>query len=87
MTITLELSADQERTLEEGTARRNANIVRQVLIQAVDVVVSKLLDEPASQLGPAEFDTLLDSLATDFADSPALSDEAVSRAGIYGDHP
>lgn len=87
MTITLELSADQERRLEEGTALRNAEAVRQVLLQAVDATVSKLLDEPASQLSHAELEALLDSLASDFADSPTLSDEAVSRAGIYGDHP
>ncbi len=87
MTITLELSTDQERRLEEGTTHRNAKVVRQVLLQAVDVAVSKLLDEPASQLGSAEFEALLDTLAADFASSPALSDEAVSRAGIYGDHP
>jgi hypothetical protein len=30
---------------------------------------------------------LLDKIATEFRDVPTLSDEAVSRAGIYADHP
>ena len=32
-------------------------------------------------------DALLDKIAAEFHDAPALSDEAVSRAGIYADHP
>lgn len=31
--------------------------------------------------------TLLDQIATGLHDAPALADEAVSRAGIYADHP
>ena len=30
---------------------------------------------------------LLDKIAAELRDAPALSDEAVSRAGIYADHP
>jgi|GEM_PF-6525333 len=30
---------------------------------------------------------LLGKIASDLRDAPALSDEAVSRAGIYADHP
>lgn len=87
MTITLKLSTEQERRLEEGAARHDAEVVRQVLLQAVDATVPELLERPAQQLGPDEFRALLDSLAADFAAAPGLSDEAVSRAGIYGDHP
>lgn len=87
MTITLELSAEQERLLEEGAARHDAGVVRQVLLQAVDAAVPRLLGRPAQQLGLADFRALLDQLASDSTDSPALSDEAVSRLGIYGDHP
>ena len=87
MTITLELSTEQERRLEEGTARRDADVVRNVLFQAVNDAVPKLLLRQGQQLDPTEFRSFLDSLASDFADSPALSDEAVSRSSIYGDHP
>ncbi len=87
MTITLKLSTEQERRLEEGAARHDAEIVRQVLLQAVDATVPKLLERPARQLSSTEFRALLDSIAADCATAPSLTDEAVSRAGIYGDHP
>ncbi len=32
------------------------------------------------------FSTLLDGIATELREAPALTDEAVSRAGIYIDH-
>ena len=35
----------------------------------------------------ADLKVLLDKIASVFRDAPALSDEAVSRAGIYADHP
>ncbi|HYU34322.1 MAG TPA: type II toxin-antitoxin system Phd/YefM family antitoxin [Thermoanaerobaculia bacterium] len=35
----------------------------------------------------ADLKALLDKIATELRDVPALSDEAVSRAGIYADHP
>lgn len=35
----------------------------------------------------ASLPALLDKIAAGFRDAPALSDEAVSRAGIHADHP
>lgn len=35
----------------------------------------------------ADLKVLLAKIASVFRDAPALSDEAVSRAGIYADHP
>ena len=35
----------------------------------------------------ADLKVLLDKIATELREAPALSDEAVSRAGIYADHP
>lgn len=35
----------------------------------------------------ADLKVLLDKIATELRDVPALSDEAVSRAGIYAEHP
>ncbi len=87
MTITLELSTEQEKRLEEGAARHNAEVVRQVLLQAVDATVPKILARSPKQPTAHDFHRALDALATDFADSPPLSDDAVSREGIYGDHP
>ena len=87
MTITLELSTEQEQRLEEGAARHDAEVVRQVLLQAVDATVPKILARSPKQPTPIDFHRALDSLAADFADSPPLSDDAVSREGIYGEHP
>lgn len=87
MTISLELSADQEQRLEDGKARRDAAAVRAVLLQAVDSTVQVLLESRSAQPSLAEFTVLLDQLEADGVDLPALSDEAISRSGIYGDHP
>lgn len=35
----------------------------------------------------ADLKALLDKIATELRDVPALPDEAVSRSGIYADHP
>jgi len=86
MTITLELSSEQEQRLQAEALRQNATAVREILMQAVDATVSGLLrtlvKRPNSKL-PA----LLDQIAALGADSPALSTEAASRAGIYAEHP
>ncbi len=92
MTITLKLSAEQERRLVEGTNRHDADAVRQVLLKAVDSTVEDLLRRPTSRPSESDFEALADRLANEFAatTSPnhrALTDEAVTREGIYGDHP
>lgn len=86
MTITLELTAEQERRLEEGTARHDEKLVRQVLVQALDAALPALLRREASQLSSAAFRSLLDELAGMGVDSPSLPDEALTREGVYGDH-
>ena len=92
MTITLELSAEQERRLREGTHRKDADAVREVLLGAIDSTVEDLLSSPSRKLAEPDFEMLADRLAESFArTSPSnhrpLSDEAVTREGIYGDHP
>lgn len=87
MTVTLELSAEQELRLQEGAARRDAAAVREVLLQAIDSTVAGLLEHRPLQPNAAEFRVLLDQLAAEGIDSPSLDADAVSRAGIYGDHP
>jgi hypothetical protein len=66
MTIMLQLSAEQERQLEEGATRH---------------------DRTAAQPDSETRRALLEELAAEFADLSPLSADAVSRAGIYGDHP
>jgi hypothetical protein len=87
MTITLELSPDQEQRLRAGAARQDAQVVREVLLQAVDSTVEVLLHASVRQPEAGTLPTLLDKIASEFRDAPILSDEAVSRAGIYADHP
>jgi hypothetical protein len=43
MTITLELSTDQERLLREGAASADAAAMRQVLLQAIDSTIERML--------------------------------------------
>lgn len=87
MTITVKLSTEQENRLRAGVARRDARIVREVLLQAVDSTVDGLLRNVPHPSKPSTLPTLLDKIAAELHDAPALTDEAVSRAGIYADHP
>ncbi len=92
MTITLKLSANQERRLREGAARHDARAIRQVLLKAVESTIERLLDRPTLTPSEPDFEVLADRLAEGFAataspDHRPLPDEAVTREGIYGDHP
>jgi hypothetical protein len=87
MTITLKLSSEQEHRLRAGAAQQDAQAVREVLLQAVDSTVETLLHTSVRHPQAGAFSTLLDKIAAELPDAPALSDEAVSRAGIYADHP
>lgn len=87
MTITLELSPEQEQRLRAGAARQDAQTVREILLEAVDSTVEGLLSTPVQRPQANTLSALLDKIAAGFRDAPVLSDEAVSRAGIYADHP
>jgi hypothetical protein len=87
MTITLELTPEQEHRLRAGAARQDAQTVREILLEAVDSTVEGLLRPPDHRPKGKTLSALLDKIATELRDAPALSDEAVSRAGIYADHP
>jgi hypothetical protein len=43
--------------------------------------------EEKHRSGTDPLSTLLDKIAAGFCDAPVLPDEAVSRGGIYADHP
>ena len=91
MTITLKLSTEQERLLQEGVASADTRAMRRVLLQAIDSTIEKLLNLSAEVTRTPDFEALADSLAEEFAATAApdhrpLSDKAVTREGIYGDH-
>lgn len=87
MTIKIELSSEQERRLRAGAAQQDVQTVREILLQAVDSTVEELLRTSAQPPKAHKLPALLDKIAAELRDAPALSDEAVSRAGIYADHP
>lgn len=91
-TITLELSPELEQKLRESIVRRDDRGMRQLLADAFAPTVEALLGKIPNQPNDDEFEVLADRLADEFAscfDSgiPMLSDDALSRASIYGEHP
>lgn len=92
MLITLELTPDLELKLRQSLAAHDTESVRQLLVDALIPTVEALLQQEVEALPTEQFEVLTDQLVEEFAtffDStpPALSDYAVSRAGIYEDHP
>lgn len=92
MKVTLELPPDVEAQLRESAARYDADTVRRLLVEALAPTVEALLRELLDTLTDAEFEAVADQLANELIacrdpKAPVLSDHAVSRAGIYEDHP
>ncbi len=87
MTITLSLSSEQEHRLRAGAAQQDAQVVREILRQAVDSTVEELLRVSARPAKSSALAAVLDSVANELRDAPVLPDAAVSRSGIYADHP
>lgn len=92
MTITLELSPSAEMQIEESIAQRDAQRLQRLLIEAIPVTVDRLISHHKRRVSAEEFQKLADQLIHDFSsalgkNSPLLSDYAVSREGIYEDHP
>ncbi len=92
MQLTLELSSDTEVQLRESIAHRDADAVRRLLVEVLTPTVEALLQETPAELTDAEFTVVADQLADELTaglgpNVPSLSDYAVSRAGIYEDHP
>jgi antitoxin ParD1/3/4 len=92
MQITLELSPDIEVQLRESVAHGDADAVRRLLVEVLTPTVEALLQETPAELTNAEFEAMADQLTDELTTSlgphvPSLSDYAISRAGIYEDHP
>ncbi|MBI3247821.1 MAG: hypothetical protein HYZ50_15055 [Deltaproteobacteria bacterium] len=92
MQLTLELSSDIEVRLRESVAHRDADAVRRLLVEVLTPTVEALLQETPAELTDAEFAVVADQLADELTAGlgqhvPSPSDYAVSRAGIYEDHP
>ena len=92
LNVTLTLTPEQQAQLQAGLDRRDAETVRRVLLDAVEPTVAILLEGDQERLSIDEFLRLTDQLVAQVAarlppDWEGLPDEAISREGIYGDHP
>lgn len=92
MTVTLELSPEQEAKLRSSIARRDSEETKRVLVAAFAPTVEALLNQAGDRAieNEDDFETGSDRLADEFATDftfppPVLSDYSLSRAGIYGD--
>ncbi len=92
MTITVELPDGIEAQLRESLARQDVERARRLLAEAVAPTVEALLRHAPAELTETDFEAVASQLADQMAayrgpKAPVLSDEAVSREGIYADHP
>lgn len=92
MTITLELSPEQETRLRKKAAQRDIEAVRRVLAEAMEPTIEALLEERSDGMTDEEFEACANELADEWeaASDPGalpLPDEALTREGIYGEHP
>lgn len=92
LTITLDLTPVEEEQLQKEIAEENKEGVRHLLLRALEPTVRELLSRPIQTDKIKEFEELTaqlhkvvnEALPEDFR---GLSDYAMSREGIYGDHP
>ena len=92
MTITVELPFEIEAQLRENVARRDMDTVRHLLVEALTPTVEALMQGTLTELIDTEFEAIADQLADGLIactgpNPPSLSDDAVSREGIYEVHP
>ncbi len=90
MTITVYITPDIEKQVQENISLGDTDAVRRLLVEALEPTVDALMNNKP-QLSVEEFEIMLDRLAEKFMeyvgpDVPPLSDYALSREGIYEDH-
>lgn len=94
VTVTLELTPIQEAELRAGLAHQDKTRIRQLLLDALEPTITDLLEKGQENEvnSQSEWDALSTLLANELAarlppDFQGLSDYAVSREGIYDEHP
>lgn len=92
LTIRLELSPETQAELQNRLVHHDKEQVYRLLTEALEPTVEAWLQHPPDLPGDNEFEALVDQFAATLAASissatPVLSDEAVSRAAIYEEHP
>jgi hypothetical protein len=92
MTITLDIPHNIEVKIHEYAARGDADAVHHLLVEALGPAVESLIrSHTISKPSHDNFEILADQLTDEFMeyiapDLPPLSDDAVSRQGLYEDH-
>jgi antitoxin ParD1/3/4 len=92
MRISVELSPELEAKLRTLIAHQDQDSIQQLLVEAFTPTVEALLMETVEEISREDFETSADELAIALAeytgpDFPILSDYALSREGIYEEHP
>ena len=92
MVLAIELTAEQEERFRNGIAEQDEVQIRDALAHAVDDYLQSLMRFVPPKLTEQEWDKFADELvelvdANIDPQSPVLSDYALTRESIYGDHP
>ncbi len=92
MAMTLDIPRDLEVKIREHAARGDADAVHRLLVEALNPMVASLIRNHTRSKPPQDdFELLADQLADEFMayvppDTTPLSDDAVSRPGLYEEH-
>lgn len=92
MKISFDLTFEMESQLRDSIARGDMESVHSILAEALIPTVVALMRGSDSELTEVEFEFIAAQLFDKFIaytgqNPPSLSDYAVSREGIYEDHP
>lgn len=92
MILAIELTSEQEEQFRLGIAQHDKSQIRDALTLAVNDYIESMMPVPVVSISRAEWERALSELDEFLAsalpkDAPVLSDYALSREGIYGDHP
>lgn len=93
LTVTLELSPIEEQQLRKSIANHDSEVIRRLLLNALEPTVAHLLQRSTVIIEDEErWEALTQQLHKIVEEAlppnfQGLSDYAVSREGIYADHP
>jgi hypothetical protein len=89
--VTLLLPPEKESELRKSVAQDDRKRAKEILVEAIDPTLDAMLTKQTKE--PIDFDAIIAELDRITADAfglegpPQLPDEALTRAGIYQNHP
>jgi hypothetical protein len=89
--VTLILPPEKESEFHTSVALNDRRRAKEILVEAIEPTLDALLEQKREKTRDfnaivAELDRIMDK-AFEGRERPQLPDEALTRAGIYGDHP